>query len=85
MRSNKRSTRLIAVLVILASTLFASPGRAAAQQETILHSFPGSSEDGYDPTPRSSSTPLEICTAQHISEAPPAVVQLAMAAALCSN
>jgi len=50
MRSNKRSTRLIAVLVILASTLFASPGRAAAQQETILHSFPGSSEDGYDPT-----------------------------------
>jgi hypothetical protein len=46
MQSKKLSLGLTAALAISALALFTTGTRAAAQQETILHSFPSSTKDG---------------------------------------
>lgn len=50
MRSRKLSLGLTAVLASTLSTLISAGAPAAAQQETVLHSFPSSSKDGVGPT-----------------------------------
>ena len=49
MLSCRLCTRIKAVLAVSTLTLLASITPAAAQQETVLHSFPSSTKDGYEP------------------------------------
>jgi uncharacterized repeat protein (TIGR03803 family) len=49
MRSKKLSIGLTAVLAIFGVALFVTGTRAAAQQETVLHSFNYSNKDGWAP------------------------------------
>jgi uncharacterized repeat protein (TIGR03803 family) len=49
MRSRKLSLRLTAAFAISILTLLGTATPTVAQQETLLHSFPSSSKDGYNP------------------------------------
>lgn len=49
MRNRKLSGGLRAVLAILIPILIATAARAGAQQETVLHNFPSTKQDGDDP------------------------------------
>ena len=49
MRSRKLSLRLTTAFAISILTLLGTATPTVAQQETLLHSFPSSSKDGYNP------------------------------------